>query len=295
MASPSETARAAIIGVPFDPNKKPDRVMTVKAFEQMEATVIATTAGAIIRPSLSSLNAVTTPPANQMAWVLGDSTAANNGVYQNAGTSGSPVWTRRGDLPYSIIHMINVGAGTPDAIIATSSLPAPSAPGAALFSINIVADNTGPVTINGKPLLTNGGEALAAGEIRAGDLLVFLDNGDHLRLLSDAAAMRYTELAQSAAAAAAQSALDALAIAGSWEELQDAIDQASDKAEEAEGHADQVLVYRNETYASEGRAQNLVDAAQAAYVGFEPGTFYDLGFVTDAVHLFPSDLGTLTA
>lgn len=42
---------------------------------------------------------------------------------------------------------------------------------------------------------------------------------------------------------------------------------------------------------SQGQAQNLVDAAQAAYVGFQPGTFYDLGRVTDNLELFPSDLG----
>jgi hypothetical protein len=43
--------------------------------------------------------------------------------------------------------------------------------------------------------------------------------------------------------------------------------------------------------ASQAQAQNLVDAAQAAYVGFQPGTFYDLGRVTDELELFPSDLG----
>lgn len=45
---------------------------------------------------------------------------------------------------------------------------------------------------------------------------------------------------------------------------------------------------------SAGQAQNLVDAAQAAYVGFQPGTFYDLGRVTDPIQLFPGDLGRVT-
>jgi len=45
---------------------------------------------------------------------------------------------------------------------------------------------------------------------------------------------------------------------------------------------------------SRAAAQNLVDAAQAAYVGFQPGTFYDLGRVTDAIQLFPGDLGRVT-
>lgn len=46
--------------------------------------------------------------------------------------------------------------------------------------------------------------------------------------------------------------------------------------------------------ASQGEAQNLVDAAQAAYVGFQPGTFYDLGRVADALQLFPSDFGRVS-
>jgi hypothetical protein len=45
---------------------------------------------------------------------------------------------------------------------------------------------------------------------------------------------------------------------------------------------------------SQGQAQNLVNAAQAAYVGFQPGTFYDLGRVTDSLELFPSDLGRVS-
>ncbi len=46
--------------------------------------------------------------------------------------------------------------------------------------------------------------------------------------------------------------------------------------------------------ASQGQAQILVNAAQAAYVGFQPNTFYDLGRVSDALQLFPSDLGRVT-
>lgn len=198
MASPSETARAAILGVPFDPNKKPDRLMTVKAFEQMDAKVIGVTAGAIIRDSKANLDAVTTPPANQMAWVMGDSVPGNNGVYQNTGTSGSPVWTRRGDLPYSLISLINVGAGTPDAILAASSLPVPAAIGAALFTVNILAANTGNVTINGKPLRTNSGNEIAPDGLTAGSMPVFVDLGDHFRLMSDQASAAVLAAAEAA-------------------------------------------------------------------------------------------------
>ncbi|MFN7125297.1 MAG: hypothetical protein ACK4M8_05400 [Allorhizobium sp.] len=46
--------------------------------------------------------------------------------------------------------------------------------------------------------------------------------------------------------------------------------------------------------ASQAQAQNLVDAAQAGYVGFQPGSFFDLGRVTDNLELFPGDLGRVT-
>ncbi len=46
--------------------------------------------------------------------------------------------------------------------------------------------------------------------------------------------------------------------------------------------------------ASQGQAQNLVDAAQAAYVGFQPGTFYDFGRVADPLELFPGDWGRVS-
>lgn len=42
-----------------------------------------------------------------------------------------------------------------------------------------------------------------------------------------------------------------------------------------------------------GQAQILVNAAQAGYTGFQPGTFYDLGRLEDELTLFPGDLGRL--
>lgn len=46
--------------------------------------------------------------------------------------------------------------------------------------------------------------------------------------------------------------------------------------------------------ASQAQAQILVDMATAGYAGFQPGTFYDLGRVTDSLELFPGDLGRVT-
>src|SRR6185312_7143572 len=51
--------------------------------------------------------------ANQIAWVIGDPTVANNGIYQKQGASGAGSWVRLADLPYSFIVASDVGAGEP--------------------------------------------------------------------------------------------------------------------------------------------------------------------------------------
>ena len=197
-------------------------------------------------------------------------------------------------LPNLLIRYTVTG-GTANAIEATPNQAPPSGPGLALFSIQITRDNTGQVTINGKPLLTNGGQPLAAGDLKVADLLLFLDAGNAFRLVNDPASWRNKIAAELAQFHAEDAAARALAIAGNYEDLQEAVNSASAKASEASTSASEALGFRDDTYASEGRAQNLVDAAQAAYVGFEPGTFYDLGHVTDQIQLFPSDLGRVTA
>jgi len=118
------------------------------------------------------------------------------------------------DLPNLLIRYTVTG-GTADAIEATPNLPAPSGPGLALFSIAIQQPNTGPVTINGKPLLTNTGEPVPAGYLGAGMTLLFLDDGASFKMLSygDAEAIQATvedllvqaEAARDAAQAAASS------------------------------------------------------------------------------------------
>lgn len=215
MASPSLAARAAILGMPYDPNKKPDRLATVKAFELMDAKAMATSAGAIVRDTLADLGSVTNPPAHQMAWVTGDATAANNGIYENAGSPSVSNWLRRADLPYGLIHMINAGEGTADAIVATSALPLPVAPGVALLTVNILAANTGNVTLNGKPLRTNSGNEIAPGGLTAGSIHAFLDLGSEYRLLSDQASAAVLSGAE-AAKLAAEAAAAAISTAPQW-------------------------------------------------------------------------------
>lgn len=101
-------------------------------------------------------------------------------------------------IRYSVTSGVN-------AIRATPNLPVPG-PGLALFSMSIPRANTGAVSLNGKSLRTNGGAEIAAGEIQPDDILLFLDNGDHFRLLMDTGSLRNKVAAEAAQVIAIASA-----------------------------------------------------------------------------------------
>lgn len=165
--------------------------------------------GGIVFPDLDTANASLAYNANQMAWVIGDPVPANNGVYRKIGASGSGSWARLGDLPISMIRLDNAGAGTADAIIAEPMLPLPTTPGAALLTVNILAANTGSVTLNGKPLRTNSGNEIVPDGLVAGGIYLFMDLGNEYRLVSDqasAAIVAAAEAARDAALAAVPNA-----------------------------------------------------------------------------------------
>ncbi|MFD9901277.1 hypothetical protein [Mesorhizobium sp. NPDC059025] len=150
------------------------------------------TGSSVIFSSKSALDSSLDYPATTLAWVVGDPTAANNGIYQKIGAAGTGSWTRRADLPYSFIRAVNAGIGTANAIVALSSLPIPSADAAALVSFNVTAANTGSATIafNGGPVLTlktSGGSNLGAGALQPGMVVWGTKEGANFRLLSDPA------------------------------------------------------------------------------------------------------------
>jgi hypothetical protein len=174
-----------------------------------------TSNGGLLYFDKASLDADLAHSPNTMAWVLGDSTVANNGIYFKSGASGLGFWTRKADIPYSFILLTDAGAGTANAIVATSSIPLPAAPSAALLVMNVFEANTGDVTINGKPLLTNSGNQIVPGGITAGTFLAFLDTGTSFRLLSEQATASFIPAMEAlvAAAEAAQVAAEAAAAA----------------------------------------------------------------------------------
>ncbi|MGB3044530.1 MAG: hypothetical protein WBB98_15225 [Xanthobacteraceae bacterium] len=156
--------------------------------------------------------------ANQIAWIVNDATAANNGIYQKQGASGSGSWSRVADLPYSFYRAVNSGAGTANAIVA-NGVGAPRASDSALISFNITAPNTSQtVTValdGGTPLTikTAAGNGPAIGGLTAGMVVAgFIAPGNEFHLISDqasAAIQAAAEAAQAAAEVARDLAVDA--------------------------------------------------------------------------------------
>ncbi|MGM4909114.1 hypothetical protein [Rhizobium sp. 768_B6_N1_8] len=150
--------------------------------------------------------------ANTMAWVINDPTVAYNGIYQKVGGTGTGSWTRVADLPYSFITAVDAGAGTPNAIQATSTIPIS---GSALVLLNIFEANTGsPVTLsfNGGATLavkTNAGNDVIADGLKAGMQVLGVVSGATFRLVTDMDISAAVAQAEAAALAAADSAAEA--------------------------------------------------------------------------------------
>lgn len=206
MTTPADTFRRAVLGMPYDPAKQPERVLSVQGIDELWANVEAVTAGALAYGNLSGLQATSTAAVGLMAWVVGDSTAASNGIYANTGSPTAAVWTRKGDLPVGVITLVDAGAGTPNAVQLTASLPIPASKRVILIS-NIADANTGNVTlaVNGgapRALLTASGAQIPAGGLAAGSMIIFVDGAANYRLLSDVASAAIQAAAEAAQAAA---------------------------------------------------------------------------------------------
>ncbi|MGN7803147.1 hypothetical protein ACTJKE_10490 [Ensifer sp. 22521] len=198
------------------PSSNPDQPMKPRIREWgtwLEQVISAFTSGAgnILKTSRAALFADLAHAADTTAWVLGDPTIAYNGIYVKFGASGSGSWTRVSDLPFSFIIADDAGAGTPNAIQATTSIPVSSS---ALIWMEVADTNTSsPVTasFNGGVALTvktNTGNNVAAGGLVSGMIVLGIVSGSTFRLFNDqisSAIVAAAEAAQAAAEAAAAS------------------------------------------------------------------------------------------
>ena len=208
-------------GIPASGKHEPRKVEIREWGALLEAGLngLASNSG-LVYQTRAELNANLNYPSLTMVWVVADPAPANNGIYQKLGASGSGSWLRLLDLPYSFIRASDVGAGTPNAIQATTSVAVPSADAGALIALNVFETNTGsPVTVsfNGGATLTiktNAGNDVAVGGLTSGMIVAGYVSGSTFRLLSDqasAAIVAAAEAAQAAAEAARDQAVAAAA------------------------------------------------------------------------------------
>ncbi|RVO65707.1 tail fiber domain-containing protein [Sinorhizobium meliloti] len=190
-------------GSPLQPSKPEIRSLLA----QYEAAIDAYSSGAgsIAKSTRALLFADLAHAADVTAWVYADSTVAYNGIYRKSGASGSGSWSLILPLPFSFIIASDVGAGTPNAIQATTSIPVSAS---ALIWMNVAETNTAsPVTVsfNGEApitIKTNSGSDVAAGGLTAGMIVMGIVSGSTFRLVSDQASSAIIAQAEAAAAAA---------------------------------------------------------------------------------------------
>lgn len=178
-------------GVPSSGSHKVKKYEIRQLLAGYENIINAFTAnGGLIYSTLALLNGNLNYATNTMAWVVADSTVANNGVYRKTGASGSGSWVRMTDLPFSFIIASDAGAGTANAIQATTSIPVSES---ALIWMNVFEANTASavtVSFNGGSALTiktNAGNNVAAGGLAAGMIVLGIVSGSTFRLVSDQA------------------------------------------------------------------------------------------------------------
>ncbi|MGB3349732.1 MAG: SGNH/GDSL hydrolase family protein [Brucella anthropi] len=206
------TKKAVDIFAPVRADGTPRQVSNLDAqvwgseLETLVGGVIA--AGGKIYASKALMDADLSPSENTPALVIGDPVAANNGLYRKIGVSGTGSWQRLGDVPgYQIIPLTNTGAGTANALRATSALPVPQADRSAILLLNVTATNTGAMTLSvnaegARPLRTNSGQDINPAYVRTGMVLALVKEGVNYRLLSDVASAAIQEAAEAAKVAA---------------------------------------------------------------------------------------------
>jgi hypothetical protein len=174
-----------IAGVPASGANQPAKADIVAWGSFLESMLTGSAQG-LAYATLSALNADLAHGANTTAIVYNDATAANNGLYVKAGTSGSGSWSRIGDLPNSIVRLTATG-GTANAIVATAT-ETPTVPGNKLYLLTPTANNTTDTTIAvngaGAVQVKNAlGSQLAANSLVADIPVLMAWQTDHYQIL----------------------------------------------------------------------------------------------------------------
>jgi len=203
-------------GVPSSGKQNPEKAAIREWGTYLESLAALAFTSSLVYSTRAALYANLVPAANAPALVVGDPTAGYDGIYMKVGATTTGSWTRLGDVPgRQYIKATDAGAGTANAIVATTDIPLPSADRAAIITLNIYEANTAtPVTVafNGGTALTIktlSGNNVAAGGLPSSAVVAGYVSGATFRLLSDqasAAIQSAAEAAQTTAEAAAAAA-----------------------------------------------------------------------------------------
>ncbi|MBB2753356.1 UNVERIFIED_ORG: hypothetical protein GGI57_004078 [Rhizobium aethiopicum] len=216
MAAPTAAVVWGDYNIPGDPssgNKQPKKseARAWGAWLESFITGIGTTSAGSIYTTRALLFADLVHDQNDAAWVIQDATVGYNGIYRKNGATGTGSWTRVADLPYSFIEASNTGAGTANAVQATTTIPVVES---ALVLLNFTIANTGAMTVsfNGGTALdikSNSGSDIAPGGVVANMLVIGRQIGSTFRIVTDQVSSAIVAAAE-AAQAAAESAASAL-------------------------------------------------------------------------------------
>ncbi|TIM07621.1 SGNH/GDSL hydrolase family protein [Mesorhizobium sp.] len=201
-----ETANTIWADGPFSSPSQPPKALIREWGTYLESLANLAFTNGKVYATKADMDADLVPGANTPALVIGD--AGNDGLYMKVGGSLAGSWTRLTDFVpgTQVVHAIDAGAGTPDAIIATSSVGI-SASGSQIVRLDVFEPNTGSpvvVSFNGGPTLTirtAAGNNVVAGGLAAGPVLGVV-SGTSFRLLSDQASAAIVAAAEAAQAAA---------------------------------------------------------------------------------------------
>ncbi|MBY3183352.1 hypothetical protein HFO24_17000 [Rhizobium laguerreae] len=201
-------------GIPSSGNHKPAKADIRSWGGYLERFIAGSSVvNSLITTTRALLLADVNHEESTMAWVIADPTTAYNGIYQKLGASGLGTWNRVADLPYPFIPASNVGAGSANALQATTDIPISET---ALVWLPIFATNTAsPVTVafNGASPLTiktNPGNDPVVGGLPAGMIVLGRQQGTEFRLISDQVSSAIVAAAEAAADLAADYAALAL-------------------------------------------------------------------------------------
>lgn len=198
-------------GIPASGKKKPTKSKIREWGTYLESLTTAAQYGNTVWfATKSALNADLAHALGVPAIVYADTTAANNGIYIKAGASGTGSWGQIITyLPgYQFVTATDAGAGTANAIVATSSPRVAYTDGVQLIRLNIYETNTsGTVTVafDGGAALTiqtASGNPPSVGGLTAGmTILGVVDQSASVfRMLSDQASAAILPGAEAAAA-----------------------------------------------------------------------------------------------